>query len=223
MTTPDFRRPTPTPGRLLVVEHNDTTRQRMAGLLRRRGFEVVEAVDGQDALRKVVAHRFTGIVLDLVLPHLDGWQFRATQMRHPELARIPTVVVTVQPLREPARYALRAENVVHKPFEDEVLLEVVERACRITPDGAEAAGGRLLWSRRGEVACAAHAPDIGSQRWHDEHWAVIPRHAKRTILYQCQHCSGSAVGHRKRGTADEALRSSTDRCTRECADLDLPS
>jgi CheY-like chemotaxis protein len=182
------------PASVLIVEDNDTTRSRMATVLRARGYEVAEATDGLQALQKVTQRRFDAILLDLVLPHVDGWQFRATQLRHPELALIPTVIVTVQPLREPERYSLRATEVVRKPFEDTALLQAVERACRIRhpitlrphsdPSG-------LFWSRRGEIACGDHAPDATSPRWHEERWAAIPADAGTgRIIYQCQHCPG---------------------------------
>ena len=129
----------------------------MATLLRQRGYEVAESTDGLDALKKVTASRFDAILLDLILPHVDGWQFRATQMRHPELARIPTVIVTVRPLLEPERYALRAEDIVHKPFEDADLLQAIQRACRLPQapptarvDAITDTSG-LFWSRRGEL------------------------------------------------------------------------
>ena len=195
---------------VLVVEDNDTTRQRITTLLDAHGFAVTEAVDGRDALNKVLTRPFKVIVLDLVLPHVDGWQFRATQMAHPELARIPTVIVTVQALREPARYALRADNVIRKPFEDADLLALVRRACGVEKvaqqdvrvDGASASeDGRapLLWSRRGEVACAAHAPEVTSPRWQDEQWTGVPPSiANGRMLYQCQHCARRPLQHRKR-------------------------
>jgi CheY-like chemotaxis protein len=179
---------------VLVVEDNDTTRQRIAAALQRRGYNVSEATDGLDALRKVTAARFNAIVLDLIMPHVDGWQFRSTQMRHPELARIPTVIVTVQPLREPARYALRSEDIVHKPFDDADLVAAVERACNRTrvssPATAPEVDG-LLWSKRGEIACGTHAPAITSSRWREEGWAAIPAgDGQRRINYRCQHCPG---------------------------------
>ena len=102
----EARPSTSSSGSVLIVEDNDTTRRRMSTVLRRYGYDVVEAADGLDALKKVTAARFDAILLDLVLPHVDGWQFRATQLRHPELACIPTVIVTVQPLGAPERYAL---------------------------------------------------------------------------------------------------------------------
>jgi CheY-like chemotaxis protein len=184
---------------VLVVEDNDTTRQRMSNVLRGHGYHVAEATDGLDALRKVTADRFDVILLDLVLPHVDGWQFRATQLRHPELARIPTVIVTVRPLREPDRYVLRTEDVIHKPFEDADLLNAVERVCRPSPatpppavaDDSVNPGVELFWSRRGEIACADHAPDPSSSRWRDERWTSIPPGAgNRRIRYRCERCPG---------------------------------
>lgn len=179
---------------VLVVEDNDVTRDRIASLLRRAGYRVSEAADGLDALHKVSAVRFDAILLDLILPHVDGWQFRATQLRHPELATIPTVIVTIQPLREPDRYSLRTTDIVHKPFEDDELLDAVRRACeRDQPSVAKAPAiaSRLFWSRRGEIACAQHAPEADSNRWRDERWAPIPPPPDtHRIVYQCQHCPG---------------------------------
>ena len=197
---------------VLVVEDNDTTRNRMSRLLRQGGYTVTEATDGLDALRKVTAARFDAILLDLLLPHVDGWQFRATQLRHPELARIPTVIVTVQPLREPDRYVLRADDIVRKPFEDADILAAVQRACdvpqaraaaattiprsRPAPGTATGTAGTLtvnslFWSRRGEIACAEHAPPADAPRWRDERWEALPAGAGGgRILYRCQHCPG---------------------------------
>jgi two-component system, chemotaxis family, chemotaxis protein CheY len=179
---------------LLVVEDNDTTRRRMSHVLRTNGYHVREAVDGLDALRKVGEGPCDAILLDLVLPRVDGWQFRATQLRQPELAAIPTIFVTVQPLRQPDRYALRATEIVHKPFEDVALLGAVDRACRTRPAAAVAARaelGGLFWSRYGEIACAGHAPDATSPRWQAERWAaVISDGSNSQVVYRCQHCPG---------------------------------
>lgn len=202
--------PTSVLGSVLIVEDNDTTRQRMSTLLRQQGYEVAEATDGLDALKKVTAARFDAILLDLIMPHVDGWQFRATQMRHPELARIPTVIVTVQPLRDPERYVLRPEDIVHKPFEDADLLKAVQRACRIPQAAATARldaiidTGSLFWSRRGEIACADHAPDANSARWREEQWTTVqPAAGYRRIVYRCQHCpgDGSPIDRSRRASA----------------------
>jgi CheY-like chemotaxis protein len=190
--------PIGTRGRVLIVEDAEPTRRRMTATLRAHGYDVVEAADGLKALKAVSSQRFDAILLDLIMPHVDGWQFRETQLRHPELAAIPTVIITVQPLREPERYALRTPNIIRKPFEDEELVAMVDRACatqrpvRPPPVPAGASGvSRLFWSRRGEIACALHAPAPDSARWTDEQWAPIPQNpGYQQIVYQCQYCPG---------------------------------
>ena len=179
---------------VLVVEDNDTTRRRIATLLRAHGYEVVEASDGLDALRKVSERRFYAIVLDLVLPKLDGWQFRAAQLRDPNIASVPTVILTVQSLRASDLYSLRTTESVQKPFEDAHLLQAVERACRtreFTRLTEETSLTGLFWSCRGEIACMDHAPDSTSDRWRQDRWAPIAARAiRRRIVYRCQHCPG---------------------------------
>ena len=182
-------------GRILIVEDVDEARQQMAETLRAHGYDVAEAADGLRAIQAVSAERFDAIVLDLVMPNVDGWQFRETQLRHPELAGIPTVIVTVHPLREPDRYALRTPNVLRKPVEDAALLAALEQACATVQQRREPADGltvgNLFWSRRGEIACSTHAPHSQSARWTDEQWAPIPPASKyQQIVYQCQYCPG---------------------------------
>jgi CheY-like chemotaxis protein len=48
----------------------------------------------------------------------------------------------------------------------------------------------LYWSRRGEIACAKHAPRDASERWVDEAWQPMPDFGVRMARYQCQHCEG---------------------------------
>jgi CheY-like chemotaxis protein len=203
---------TPHTRSVLLVEDNDTTRARISQLLRRHGYAVTEAVDGLDALKKASGQPFDVILLDLVMPNVDGWQFRATQMRHPELAAIPAVVVTVHPLREHERYALAAADVIRKPFEDEAILRALEHACAAGRRPVAVAKVRrhspsLFWSRRGEIACGLHAPEPETSRWRDERWEAIPQSAgKGRVLYQCQHCDGGGapIAHVRRAPESDS-------------------
>jgi CheY-like chemotaxis protein len=52
----------------------------------------------------------------------------------------------------------------------------------------------LFWSKRGEVACADHAPVVNDERWRAEAWRpLLPADMKR-LAYRCQHCSGTPLG-----------------------------
>jgi hypothetical protein len=51
----------------------------------------------------------------------------------------------------------------------------------------------LYWSKRGEIACATHAPERGSERWEREQWSEITAVQSATPHYQCQHCYGSPI------------------------------
>jgi CheY-like chemotaxis protein len=50
--------------------------------------------------------------------------------------------------------------------------------------------GLLFWSRKGEIACPAHAPSQRSDRWDIEGWQPMPDFGVRMARYQCQHCDG---------------------------------
>ena len=53
----------------------------------------------------------------------------------------------------------------------------------------------LFWSRKGEIACAQHAPSGDSSRWSDEGWQPVPEVAGRRVKYQCQVCGRRAIQH----------------------------
>lgn len=115
--------------RLLVVEDVDETRVRIRALLQSDGYVVDEAANGAEALRKVTGADYDAVLLDLALPHVDGWQFREAQLRDPAARGIPTIIVTGLQLTASARYALKTEHYIFKPFADTSLLEAVGRAC----------------------------------------------------------------------------------------------
>jgi len=182
------------------------TRGMITRALIAHGHDVAEACDGHEALKTLASSRFDAILLDLVMPNVDGWQFRQTQLRFPALARIPTIVVTARTLGEYERDALRTPYVVVKPFAERGLLTVLNRAMGLGERSAvsaempsRAVPDRLFWSKRGEVACATHAPETTSPRWLDERWAAVPvETAMRKVVFQCQHCPGAVGPVRRR-------------------------
>ncbi len=111
---------------ILIVEDDAATREATAVLLVGEGYQVTCAANGQEALDRLRAGlRPNLIVLDLMMPVLDGWSFRAEQLRDPALADIPVLVCSaVSDL--PGRAApLGAAALLAKPVEFDRLAESV--------------------------------------------------------------------------------------------------
>jgi CheY-like chemotaxis protein len=69
---------------VLVVDDETNLRQLTADLLSCNGYEVVQACHGMDGLAQLCEHSPDLVILDLNMPVMDGWQFRAEQLRHPD-------------------------------------------------------------------------------------------------------------------------------------------
>ena len=111
------------PGRtVLVVEDDEILRGAMKMVLEWEGYRVACAEDGRQALDYLPAgERPCCILLDLMLPVLDGWRFRQEQKRNPLLADIPVVVVSALDKEE----GPDAAAYVRKPFRPEQLLDPI--------------------------------------------------------------------------------------------------
>jgi CheY-like chemotaxis protein len=80
---------------VLIVEDDPDLRSMMDQLLHLEGFAPVTAVNGLDALRLLkTGLRVDAILLDLMMPVMDGWAFRRAQRLDPEIAEIPVIVLT---------------------------------------------------------------------------------------------------------------------------------
>ena len=92
------------------------------------GYEVKTAGDGREALAVSREWRPDLIVLDLMMPVMDGWTFRARQRQEDELADVPVVVTSAATTLRTSRRALEPCVLLAKPFELIDLLDAVE-AC----------------------------------------------------------------------------------------------
>lgn len=112
--------------RLLVVEDDRPIQEALRRLLVDHGYEVQVASTGLqalDLLRRSPAP--DAILLDLVLPIMDGWQFRLAQRQDPDLARIPVVACSADP--GPRAAAIDAAAFLHKPLRAASLLSTLDR------------------------------------------------------------------------------------------------
>ena len=83
-------------GPVLIVDDDDDIREALRGLLEEEGYEVVEASQGREALNLLQRAEVKPAVLllDLMMPLMDGWQLRSRLRQDPELATIPIVIMT---------------------------------------------------------------------------------------------------------------------------------
>jgi CheY-like chemotaxis protein len=127
---------------ILVIDDEPDVRDGLAEALRSEGYAVRTAGNGEEALRELRGGLVGLILLDLMMPVMDGWQFRQAQKRDPRLASIPVVVVTASgaDFRD-------ADAVLRKPFDLADLVRVVrlirERLGLAPGDRGDLAHGRL--------------------------------------------------------------------------------
>ena len=119
------------PRLVLVVDDDAGIRDALADLLGDEGYTVVTAANGADALQVLRAQpspRPCVILLDLMMPVMDGQQFYAEQQRDPALASIPTVVVSAD-MNVKQKAAAFAGKYLSKPVQVEAVLSTIERHC----------------------------------------------------------------------------------------------
>jgi CheY-like chemotaxis protein len=116
--------------RILVVDDDPNLQEALSDLLESKGYEVTSADNGVvalDLLRKSDAPCL--ILLDLMMPVMDGHEFLARVTADSTLAKIPVVVVTAG--RHPQGSTVNgAAEVLYKPFEAERLMKVVQQFCQ---------------------------------------------------------------------------------------------
>lgn len=106
----------PHPARLLVVEDEPANAELLRRVLERQGWIVVHASNGQEALDAVAQQRPDLILLDLMMPRMDGLEFLERLRRNPVAIPIPVLVLTAKDLSEEDRHRLngRVRDVLHK-------------------------------------------------------------------------------------------------------------
>jgi DNA-binding response OmpR family regulator len=121
------------PGRVLVVDDDESIRILIQRLLSKHGFNVQTASDGGAALDMISKDGYDALVLDLMMPRVDGFTvLRQLIATHPELVA-KTVVATAYPKDVAKRQLNEVCRVIIKPFDTTELVEAV-RAC--AEDGA---------------------------------------------------------------------------------------
>jgi two-component system chemotaxis response regulator CheY len=116
---------------VLIVDDDEDIRESMMDFLQDHGYAPVGATNGKDALEKLAGglREPCVIIMDLMMPVMDGLTFRDEQLRHPDLARIPVIVVSA--FREAAAVVqdMDCAGLIAKPLDLDELLRVVRGLC----------------------------------------------------------------------------------------------
>jgi CheY-like chemotaxis protein len=115
--------------RVLVVEDEPENRLFIGLMLRTEGYDVLEAEDGQSALELLARERLPELILlDVMMPGLNGWQVFQRLKQDPRLAGIPVVMLTALAQRSDVERAveLGVDGYLTKPFEPADLIHTME-------------------------------------------------------------------------------------------------
>jgi CheY-like chemotaxis protein len=120
---------TPANRTILLVEDDHDICEIVEHVLAEEGYGTIAVSNGAEGLARLRAPgtRPFVIMLDLMLPVMDAWQFRAEQMRDPDLAAIPVVIFSANPKVTRHADSLGAAAVIRKPPDLDELLRVLDR------------------------------------------------------------------------------------------------
>lgn len=155
------------PIRVLVVDDSPTVRRVVGAVLQRHGFDAIQAADGQAALEQLLLSaraspgakssadgerdgRIDLVLLDFVMPRMNGFQLCRTMRQHQQLRTMPVVLMSAKSdhIRDHFVQQTGAIDAITKPFDARALIAVIENAVR-----------RAAQWRAREVAGPAEASD----------------------------------------------------------------
>ena len=116
------------PKLVLVADDNDDILSLVTFRLQRAGYSVIQARDGEEALRMACDHQPSLAILDLMMPRLDGYEVTRGIRRDPAIADMPVVLLTARSQEgDVARgFDVGADDYIRKPFSPQELLARVE-------------------------------------------------------------------------------------------------
>ena len=115
--------------RILIVEDDPMSLRLLRDLLRVSGYSTIEATDGERGVESAKANRPDLILMDVMMPKMDGYSACVTLKADKSTGSIPVVMVTSldQPLNKTLGKNMGADGYITKPIDREELLEVVGR------------------------------------------------------------------------------------------------
>ena len=115
--------------KILIVEDDKFLRELIARKLRNEGYEVLEAEDGEEGLKKIKEIKPDLILLDLILPGIDGFEVLAKKKEDPQIEKIPVMLLSNLGQREDVERGLRlgaVDYLVKANFTPQEIIEKVK-------------------------------------------------------------------------------------------------
>jgi CheY-like chemotaxis protein len=116
---------------VLIVDDDVALREGLAELIEHEGYATATATDGLDALAQLrQGLRPCAILLDLMMPKMDGWDFRTEQLKEDDLKDIPVIVMTAAGFSvESMKTQFGELDFLSKPAPHDALLDAIRRCC----------------------------------------------------------------------------------------------
>ena len=121
---------------VLVIEDDPDTKDAICGLLEYSGYSAMGVSNGREAIDFLKTHSAPSvIVLDLMMPVMNGWEFRDLQAADEGLSKIPVVVISASGVPSHLVHSKGTIDYIPKPFDPDRLMEAIER---VSPSPAPA-------------------------------------------------------------------------------------
>jgi CheY-like chemotaxis protein len=120
--------------RVMVVEDDDTIRQLITVNLELEGFDVVSAIDGQEALERVKELAPAVMTLDVMMPRLDGWETASRLRADDDTKHIKLVLLSARAQQADLQRGeqIGVDAYLTKPFDPDQLIDIVRRLAEDT-------------------------------------------------------------------------------------------
>lgn len=142
-------------GSILIVDDEQPMRRLLRMYLADSGYETEEAADGETALTLLKNGTFHLVLLDVMMPVMDGWE---TCKKLREISNVPVIMLTARGETSDKVKGLRigADDYITKPFEEDELLARIEACLRRSDRGVEEEEGNCLKYREIEIYLDSH-------------------------------------------------------------------
>ncbi|MFO7167993.1 MAG: response regulator [Chloroflexota bacterium] len=115
---------------VLIVDDDRDIREMLAQTLEDEGYQVLSAADGREALELLRSEPLPCLILlDLMMPVMNGWEFREAQLRQPELVDIPVVILSARTDVAQAAAEMQGVSYIAKPIDFDLLINTVAQHC----------------------------------------------------------------------------------------------